>query len=368
MSALRDYLEEIHRIRASGLATNERSYYPALDLLFKEVGSGLTPPVAPIHDVKDQGVGHPDFALQVEGSGDVRAAVEAKGPADEVDTVARSEQVKRYLLQHDPVLVTNLRDFALVRRDAHGQPEIFMREVLAPTEQAFWQAPIHALVARHEQQLTDLLTNALLWDARLARPRDLARALARYARSALRRLEIQPVEVLAPLRAALADALGLHFTDAQGEHFFRSSLVQTLFYGLFSAWVVWNRQGAPGGESAFRWAEAGDYLNLPVLRELFESVARPGQLQDLDIRQPLEWAEATLRRANWGPSLPRSMRATRSTTSTSRSWRHTIPRCASSWASGIPRARSSAIRWPVWIACYARSWASRWGWRMGACW
>ena len=36
---------------------------------------------------------------------------------------------------------------------------------------------------------------------------------------------------------ALEEALGLKFDSEKGEHFFRSTLVQTLFYGLFSAWV-----------------------------------------------------------------------------------------------------------------------------------
>ncbi|HET9110415.1 MAG TPA: N-6 DNA methylase, partial [Ktedonobacterales bacterium] len=299
MSALKEYLEDLHRIRASGIATIERSYYPALDGLFRAVGDGLTPLVAPIHDIQDQGAGHPDFVLEVEDSHDLRAAVEVKGLADDVEEIVRSEQVRRYLTQHDPVLVTNLRDFALTRRGANGHPEIFMRHTLAPDAATFWRTPVHTLVAKHEHDMLDLLTNTLLWDARLTRPRDLARALARYARNALRRLETQDASALAPLRSALADALGLHFTDEHGEHFFRSSLVQTLFYGLFSAWVVWNRQGAPGGEAAFRWKDAGDYLSLPVLRELFESVARPGQLLDLDLSQPLEWAEATLRHASW---------------------------------------------------------------------
>ena len=28
------------------------------------------------------------------------------------------------------------------------------------------------------------------------------------------------------------------FEGAKGDHFFRSTLVQTLFYGMFSAWVI----------------------------------------------------------------------------------------------------------------------------------
>ncbi len=43
MSALKDYLEELHRIRASGLATNERSYYPALDANYTAIKANTLP-------------------------------------------------------------------------------------------------------------------------------------------------------------------------------------------------------------------------------------------------------------------------------------------------------------------------------------
>src|SRR5437870_6979767 len=35
------------------------------------------------------------------------------------------------------------------------------------------------------------------------------------------------------------------------------------------------------------------------MRELFERIAIPSQLEMLDIRRPLEWAEATLGRTSW---------------------------------------------------------------------
>ena len=43
---------------------------------------------------------------------------------------------------------------------------------------------------------------------------------------------------LAAVRAALEDALGVRFEGERGARFFHSTLVQTLFYGVFSAWVV----------------------------------------------------------------------------------------------------------------------------------
>jgi predicted helicase len=92
----------------------------------------------------------------------------------------------------------------------------------------------------------------------------------------------------------MEQALGLHFHDRAGEDFFRSSLVQTLFYGLFSGWMLW-RQGrhTPG---TFDWKDASDYLALPLIGDLYEEIARPKRLADLGLREPLEWATTSLNR------------------------------------------------------------------------
>jgi hypothetical protein len=298
--ALKRYLEQVRYIRGSNLATNERSYYPALDVLFNSIGEALNPQVLAIHDVADAGAGHPDFTLQVKMTGDLRAVVEAKGALANVDEIAESEQVRRYLNRYNLCLVTNLHDFTLVRLGSGGQIEELMRKRIGATQANFWREPIDALVETFGEEMTDFLTSVLLWDAPVARPKDLAEALARYARAARREMARRSDAGLVPLRKALAGALGLHFIDDEGEHFFRSSLVQTLFYGLFSAWVAWNRDHPGAPPEQFRWREAGDYLHLPVLRELFEHVAIPGQLESLHIRRPIEWAEATLRRTIYG--------------------------------------------------------------------
>lgn len=297
--ALRDYLDKLRIIRGSSIASDERSYYPALDLLFNTLGANLTPRVVAIHEIAGQGGDHPDYALQVETTRDLRAVVEAKPASVKLDDLIASAQVRRYIDHFGVCLVTNLRAFALVRlRD--GEPRVIMRYGIEPIETTFWRTPVETLVARHGVALDDFITNVLLWDAPITRPKDLAEALARYAREARRRLEHRSDESLAPLREALAEALGLHFTDEQGEHFFRSSLVQTLFYGLFSAWVLWHRAHPSAPPERFSWHEAGDYLSLPVMRELFDHIATGSTLEMLDVRKPLEWAEATLRRTVWG--------------------------------------------------------------------
>lgn len=180
MTALSTYLGKIRMIYGSGLASDERSYYPALDALFQEVGAGLNPKVTPIHDVADAGAGHPDYVLQVETTKDTRASVEAKPASMEVDAIAKSPQVRRYLDHYGLCLVTNLRDFALVREVKKGRIETIMRYPLATTEAAFWQTPVEALARLHEDGLADFLKSALTWNAPISRPKELE-ALARNA-------------------------------------------------------------------------------------------------------------------------------------------------------------------------------------------
>ena len=83
--------------------------------------------------------------------------------------------------------------------------------------------------------------------------------MASYAREALRRVEKKSdVPALSAIRSALEEALAIEFEDKKGEHFFRSTLVQTLFYGVFSAWVLWTRDHPPSDRKArFDWRTAG---------------------------------------------------------------------------------------------------------------
>lgn len=94
--------------------------------------------------------------------------------------------------------------------------------------------------------MLEYLKRVLLCAAPLNNPRDVAWFLASYARDARARLAEKPdLPALAALRGALENALGLRFEAEDGEHFFRSTLIQTLFYGVFSAWVLWHQETAP---------------------------------------------------------------------------------------------------------------------------
>ena len=129
-------------------------------------------------------------------------------------------------------------------------------------------------------------------------PRDLAWLLASYARDGLARVEAAGnAPSLNAVRSALEEALGVNFEGEKGAAFFRSTLVQTLFYGIFSAWVLWARQ-TPAPKGPFDWHDSAQLLRVPVIRELFWQLSNPGQLQPLGLNEVLDWTAAALDRVD----------------------------------------------------------------------
>jgi hypothetical protein len=57
------YLERLAEIRSTGGATNETSYYSALERLLNDIGAALRPQVICNGQLRNQGAGHPDFGL-----------------------------------------------------------------------------------------------------------------------------------------------------------------------------------------------------------------------------------------------------------------------------------------------------------------
>jgi hypothetical protein len=102
-----------------------------------------------------------------------------------------------------------------------------------------------------------------------------------------------------PCAPPLEEALGMTFEGAKGDHFFRSTLVQTLFYGMFSAWVLWSKSH-PSRTARFNWRLSDQDLRVPILRKLFREVADPGAMESMDLNEVLDWATATLNRVDRG--------------------------------------------------------------------
>ena len=99
------------------------------------------------------------------------------------------------------------------------------------------------------------------------------------------------------MRSALEEALGVRFEGEKGARFFHSTLVQTLFYGVFSAWVLWARQTPPPA-GAFDWRTAVWHLRAPVMPALFQQLSDPGQLRPLGLVEVLDWTAAALDRVD----------------------------------------------------------------------
>ena len=307
-SIVEGYLADLRRIRASGGATGERSYYSPLTNLLNAVGSTLKPKVFCVGELAEQGAGHPDFGLYAarqvqrgkhrEGQVPERGVVEVKPVDDDAWLTAEGNQVSRYWSRYGLVLVTNTRDFVLLGEDAEGNPVKLEAFRLAQTSEEFVsKLETPSSFARDVGAgLGEYLCRALSHRAKLFEPRDLAWLLASYARDGLARVEAAgDASSLQAVRSALEEALGVRFEGDRGAAFFRSTLVQTLFYGVFSAWVLWARR-TPFPTGSFNWHEAVWHLRAPVLRALFQQLSDPGRLQPLGLVEVLDWTAAALDR------------------------------------------------------------------------
>ena len=310
--AVESYFASLQLIRASGGATDERSLYVPLANLLNAVGAALQPKVFCVQELADQGVGHPDFGLyttqQVQkgkpksGQKPERGVIEVKPVEHDTGSTADSTQVAGYWEGYRQVLVTNARDFILLGEDASGNPVKLESFTLAESAAEFDAKLAHPRAYANDVGLGlgEYLTRVMSHAATLTEPQDVAWLLASYARDGLARVEkAGDAESLASLREALEESLGVHFEGERGAAFFRSTLVQTLFYGVFSAWVLWTRQSpSASGSGSFDWRTSGWHLRTPVLRGLFQQAADPGQLWSLGLVEVLDWAAAALNRVD----------------------------------------------------------------------
>ena len=296
--AIKAYLDAVSAV--SRVGTPELSHYTALDNLFDAIGEQLTPKVRAVVHYSETNPGKPDLGFfSGENTDPDRGVVEVKGADADLDALIASEQVDEYWQTHRLVLVTNLRVFALVGQDNDGAKHTLERYSLSDSSAAFDDLLEHRTRAanRHGVSLGEYLQRAMSHRSTISEPRDLARLLASYARDALQRVEqaAEEDDSLKPIRDAIEQALGMSFEGEDGGKFFRSTLVQTLFYGVFAAWVLWARAGKTG---RFGWKDTVYELRAPVLRMLFHQITDPGRLERLDLSEVLDWTEAALERVD----------------------------------------------------------------------
>jgi len=307
MSLLDDYLAELRVISNLGAAVPETSYYSVLATLFGAIGKKLKPRVIYLPHPHNTGAGIPDAgfftATQIQkttgiptpGQRPARGILEAKPFSTSMDQLAASSQVESYLKHYNQVLITNLRQFRLlIWEDAHVR--VVETYTLAPSTDDLF---LPATAQLHDNLFPEFLERCLRRQSSITDPGDLAWFLASYAREARARAEMHSLLSFATIKHALEESLGLQFEGDKGEHFFRSTLVQTLFYGIFSAWVLWCRSPeAQATASRFDWRVSASYLHVPVLRKLFNEVSDPGPLNATQITEMLNLAGETLARVD----------------------------------------------------------------------
>jgi hypothetical protein len=319
---IESYLAKLAEIRASGHATDETSFYPAIEALLAEIGKRLKPRVSPVLQLKNRGAGLPDGGLFTQDQlkknavpedftvqPPNRGVVEVKGLAEETGKTVQSEQVKKYLRAYGQVLLTNYREFRVVVLGKDDKPRTLETFTLAKSEAAFWALAAHPHKAEGEvgKTLEEFLTRALLSAVPITSPDVLASFLASYAREALAKIEPRSsLKELEDVRKALEEALGLKFEsdlstekeNNRGKHFFRSTLVQTLFYGLFSAWVLWSREPGRRKGDQFEWKSAVWSLQVPMIRALFERLVTPSHVRSLGLEELLSLTGEVLNRVD----------------------------------------------------------------------
>ena len=310
LAAVEAYLTTLRDIRATGSSQPETSLYPALANLLNDVAKASGLKQLSLMQMANQGAGFPDggifgrsqyrqrdVAEPLLGQVPEHGVIEAKPVADDAWLTADTRQVSRYWERYRQVLVTNFRDFLLLGEDSGGQPANLESFRFADSASSFWQQAQHPrkLAQDKGEQFAEFLVRVLLIRAKLADPAVIAELLASYARDARFRVEHKDAPGLLPLRTALEEALGLKFEGEKGDHFFRATLVQTLFYGIFSAWVLWHRE-KPGRTDEFDWRDAAHYLRLPMLAALFEQVSMASKLRELELIEVLDRAGAVLNR------------------------------------------------------------------------
>ena len=303
---IRQYLSRMAEIRGTGGATKETSYYSALENLLNHFGHHLRPVVICNGQLRNEGAGNPDFGLytknQIQGGeplkGQIpeRGVIEVKGLADQTWQTATSPQATKYFNLYRLVLITNYREFRLIGEDSTGKAAELDRYTLADDETTFWQMTVHPgpVAHAHAVHFDEFLRRVMMTKAPLVKAEDLAWFLASYAKDALKTVSEKDATALEPLRHALESALGLRFEGKEGDHFFRSTLIQTLFYGVFSAWVVHTTES----KSKFEWKQAAYTLTVPMVKALFEQIATPSKLGALGLMPLLDRTAEVLNRVD----------------------------------------------------------------------
>lgn len=301
------FADEVSRLANAG-STTESTYYPAIKALLSDLLAAQNLPFEVRTGTAERrpgkGADLPDLAFY-DGSGTVVVLFgEVKLPSEDLASMAastdRNDQVGRYLAQTRAVLLCNVRAFGLVTTDPAWPGTGAVPPTHRRLEQEVELWPSIPALKRGQpippaavDELAALVETAVTRYASIGEPESLARILARQARRAKEDLPEKFSQAVSGLLQDFGKALGITFEGPEGEAFFRSSLIQTAFYGLFAGWTLWwhGKRRKP-----FRWEDLSDYLTIPFLGELFHEFRHPARLKELRLAKHLDIGTETLSR------------------------------------------------------------------------
>ena len=307
--AVRAYASDVGPLAQSD-TSREETYYPAvrnlLTAILKNLGLPIEVPTSTSERRTGGGIDLPDVALY-DGPGDfIVVAGEVKLPEAELQEIAvtteRNDQIGRYLARTRVVLLCNVRSFGLLI----VEPE-FTATGAIPAERRrleqvveLWRSASElkerwSVDAERVDALAELIEIAVTRFAPIAEPETLARILARQARRAKVGLPREFSQAVSGLMEDFGTALGITFEGEEGQEFFRSSLIQTVYYGIFAGWLLWARTLRAEG---FRWRDLPQHIRIPFLGELFYEIQHPTRIAELGLVPHLDIATETLGRVH----------------------------------------------------------------------
>lgn len=273
------YLREVRRIRSTGHATGELSFYTPLSNFI----GGLVADQRPLRRVLSHPQGiegdFPDVALYEVESNVLVLPLEVKGADADMASLVRSDQARRYASTFGggKVLLTNLHEFVLARLSGTVLEAVDSVQLVTGPEEL--DNP-RSLIAGSAERLQLLLEQACQVRGTLSNPQIVASFLAYHAKRMSNSIHASGEEatLLNPIRQALSD--GLHIDLAP--EFLVATVVQTLVYGLFAAWL-----DAPS-PLEFNWMDAAYRLDVPVFADVLHASLSPALVHRCNLNQHLD--------------------------------------------------------------------------------
>ena len=311
-AATKYFREVAARMDRPSAASPERTFYTQMEDLLKAIGSTMSPDfdcmLEGTSHSKDNSLLHPDFMLfdrkQPDGENPKYGVVEAKGIDEDISSPfegRHGEQMWKYFHEFGLLTVTNYRELRLYGPGNDGNPKCLEKLDIADSKSAFRDVASNPIRAanNHGTHIWEFLKRSMNYKASISNPQDVAWFLASYAREALQIVKRvtadKTIGTLQPLKKALEAGLGENFGDSTGNDRFCSTMVQTLFYGMFSAWATLARDEK---QDQFDWRRAGFTISIPVIQSLFDELTKSSSVQQLGLVDVLDRASDALRRVD----------------------------------------------------------------------